>query len=197
VTIAIVDADAGNLRSLGNALATLRLEAKVVAEPPKARPETVILPGVGAFGHVAEVLRRRGWADWLPEALAKGTRVVGICLGMQLLFERSEESPGAAGLGLLSGSVRRLRAPKVPHIGWAPVRPALDACGDPGLPWGYFAHGYVAEPSDPSVVTAWARAGEEFPAAVRQENAVGVQFHPEKSQRPGLEYLRFLIGVTP
>jgi glutamine amidotransferase len=186
--IAIVDADAGNLRSLGNALAMLQLEAQVVSEPPKVRPETVILPGVGAFGHVAEALRRRGWAAWLPEALAAGTRVIGICLGMQLLFERSEESPGAAGLRLLRGSVRRLRAPKVPHIGWSPVRP--------GLSWAYFAHGYVAEPSDPSVVTAWARAGEVFPAAVRQGNAIGVQFHPEKSQRPGLEYLRLLIGVT-
>jgi glutamine amidotransferase len=196
VTLAIVDADAGNLRSLRNAIAALGLQSRILAEPPETRPNCVILPGVGAFGHVAGVLRERGWADWLPKALGAGTRVVGICLGMQLLFERSEESPGEAGLGILLGSVRRLRAPKVPHIGWAPVRPTSQASRAPALAWAYFAHGYVAEPTDPSVVTAWSRAGEEIPASVGKGNAVGVQFHPEKSQQPGLDYLRYLVGVT-
>lgn len=189
MTIAVVDTGVGNLRSLANALATIEFDSKILSEPPKTRPETVILPGVGAFGHVAESLSRRGWTRWLTEAVESGTRVIGICLGMQLLFERSEESPGSAGLGILRGSVRRLRSAKLPHIGWAPVPPILA--------WAYFAHGYVVEPSNPAIVTARARAGEEFPAAVRQGNVVGVQFHPEKSQRHGLLHLREMIGGAP
>ena len=191
MTIVVVDAAAQNLRSMRNALSKLGFEAQVADRPPDSLPEVVILPGVGAFGHVADILERRGWTAWLKGAVERGARLVGVCLGMQLFFESSEESPGAKGLGLFGGVVRRLKAPKVPHIGWAPVRPADG--NSPALPWAYFAHGYVAEPSDPSIVSAWSASGEAFPSVVARGNVVGVQFHPEKSQGPGLDYLKFLV----
>ncbi|MBI4565563.1 MAG: imidazole glycerol phosphate synthase subunit HisH [Planctomycetes bacterium] len=185
--ITIVDSGTSNLRSLQNALRRLGWESEVRQAPPSAA-STLILPGVGAFGHAAESLQLNGWHEWLRSAAASGARLVGICLGMQLLFESSEESPGAEGLGILKGRVRRLNARKVPHIGWARLR-GVDA-----LPWAYFAHSYVAEPADPSIVSGWARYGEEWPAVVRAGNVAGVQFHPEKSQGPGLAYLRTLLG---
>jgi imidazole glycerol-phosphate synthase subunit HisH len=193
--IAVVDAGSGNLRSLCNALRRNGLKPGVFQAPPASPPEVIILPGVGAFGHSADQLQRLGWDRALKDFVSAGSRLVGICLGMQLLFESSEESPGARGLGFLRGTVRRLDASraKVPHIGWESVRFA--EAPRAALPWAYFVHSFAVAPEDPSIVRAWAAHGQdEFPAVVSSGRFVGVQFHPEKSQGPGVDYLASLVG---
>lgn len=195
--VIVVDAGTGNLRSLTNALARVGFAAEVANVPPATPPRTLILPGVGAFGHAAEALARGGWMDFIPDAVRRGCRLVGICLGMQLLFERSEESPGVSGLGLMKGNVVRLDAAdaKVPHIGWSRLRFTRPHPDDRGLPWAYFVHSYAVRHGDDSVVTGWAKHGRrEFPASVAAGKVVGVQFHPEKSQGPGLAFLASLLG---
>ena len=194
--VTIVDAGTGNLRSLCNALTALGLESRVLREPPRDTAACLVLPGVGAFGHAVRALDERGWRSYLTRAAGAGSRIVGICLGLQLLFESSEESPGALGLGLLRGTVRRLdaSAAKVPHIGWSRLRPTGD---EPVPPWAYFVHSYAACPDQAAIVAAWAGHPEPFPAVVRRENLTGVQFHPEKSQGPGLAYLKTLLGGAP
>jgi imidazole glycerol-phosphate synthase subunit HisH len=193
--IAVVDAGSGNLRSLCNALRKKGLDPQVLQAPPASRPEVLLLPGVGAFGHAAEQLERLGWDRTLKEFVSAGSRIVGICLGMQLLFESSEESPGARGLGLLQGTVRRLDASraKVPHIGWETVRFVEEPAA--ALPWAYFVHSFAVAPGNPSIIKAWAaHGGREFPAVVSLDRITGVQFHPEKSQGPGVDYLAKLVG---
>lgn len=196
--IAVVDSGSGNLRSLCNALCSRGLEPQVLGTPPAERPEVLVLPGVGAFGHAASQLERLGWDCALKDFVAAGSRLVGICLGMQLLFESSEESPGARGLGFLEGDVRRLDGSlgKVPHIGWERLR--FETGGEPALEWAYFVHSFAVAPRDPSVVRAWAsHGGTEFPAVVSSGRVTGVQFHPEKSQGSGVDYLAGLVGGAP
>jgi len=195
--VVIVDVGTGNLRSLGNALGVLGVSYRVASEPPRECPGLFLLPGVGAFGHASRALGAGGWSGYLKEAVAAGSSVVGICLGLQLLFEASEESPGAPGLGLLGGRVRRLEAgeAKVPHIGWAQLRFSEGEPAGPRPKWAYFVHSYAVRPADTSAVTAWAdHGGRPFPAVVRKGRVVGVQFHPEKSQGEGLSYLAALVG---
>jgi glutamine amidotransferase len=180
----LFDTGAGNLHSLMRALAFVGVECTVEADPARlSGARLVVLPGVGAFGAAAERLapgRQR-----LRDALADGQPCLGICLGMQLLFERSEEGLGE-GLGLLAGDVVRLRTGRVPHMGWAPV----DGLGDM-----YFAHSFVCRPASEGVVTAWARhGGRAVPAIVKVRRTIGVQFHPEKSSTGGLELLRTLVA---
>ncbi len=194
--VTIVDMGTGNLRSLANAMSRIGLESRI-ARVPEELPGGgwILLPGVGAFGHAADFLNRQGWTEALQRAVAEGGRLLGICLGMQLLYETSEESPGSRGLGLLRGSVKRLdpsRA-KVPHIGWAELRskPNGDRLEYPR--WAYFVHSYAVNAADRETVVSWASHGEAFPAAVRQNRVWGVQFHPEKSQEGGLRFLRSLL----
>lgn len=196
--VQVVDAGVGNLRSLGNALTACGFDHDVRREPSGPLPDAIILPGVGAFGHAAKLLADVGWTDRLREARDAGVRIVGICLGMQLLYEASEESPGARGLGFLPGRVRRLDSSlaKVPHMSWARLNYAgPEDAGRPG--WAYFVHSYAAAPSDPSSVAATAVHPEAFPAVVARGNVVGVQFHPEKSQTPGVRYLKRLVEGLP
>jgi glutamine amidotransferase len=191
-----VDAGTGNLRSLGNALAALGVPFEVKAVPASDPPDVVLLPGVGCFGHAARRLDATGWTPFLKAWAGRGGALVGICLGLHLLFEASEESPGADGLGLLPGRVRRLsgRGAKVPHMGWARLEGAPAGSPEARLAWAYFVHSYAASPADETLVTAWARHGECFPAAVRQGAVAGVQFHPEKSQREGVAFLGALLA---
>jgi imidazole glycerol phosphate synthase glutamine amidotransferase subunit len=183
-TVAIVDYGAGNLGNARRAVAALGLPV-VMAGAPDDLPSDgpVLLPGVGAYGAAMERLAQRGLDAALRAAAAGGRRLVGICLGLQLLFETSEESGGAAGLGILGGRVRRLRsgALPLPHLGWCPVGPA-------GTPY-YFAHSFCVEPAEPDIVLASAEWGERFPAVVRQGSVVGFQFHPERSGEAGLALL--------
>lgn len=191
----IVDPGSGNLRSLGNALALLGVPFETRAEPPGPAPDVILLPGVGSFGHAMGRLDSSGWASFLSGWARAGGAIVGICLGLQVLFDESEESPGVRGLGLLAGGVRRLSSlkAKVPHMGWSRLEGAAAGSPEARLEWAYFVHSYAVEPVDEASVTAWARHGEVFPAAVRRGRIAGVQFHPEKSHRFGVAYLGDLL----
>ena len=192
--VTVFDYGAGNLHSLVKALAAPGVEVRVETDPAAAVRDTraLILPGVGAFGSAAA--RLAPGRDDMRAAIAGGLPCLGICLGMQLLFEDSEEGAGA-GLGVIPGAVRRLRARRVPQIGWN----ALEAGDDPllaasGLAVAYYANGFVCEPRDARVVRAWSRHEDDpFPAMVRAGGTVGVQFHPEKSSRRGIAFARAFL----
>ncbi|HEX5177116.1 MAG TPA: imidazole glycerol phosphate synthase subunit HisH [Chthoniobacteraceae bacterium] len=202
--IALIDYGSGNLRSVQNALRHEGADPVLASDPGHlhdAGADAVVLPGVGAFGDCVDGLRSRGlWAP-LQEWLSSGKPFLGICVGYQLLFEESEESPGVAGFGVFAGRVRRFSTPglKIPQIGWnrlqltAPPHPLWS--GLPPKPHVYFVHSYFPEPRDQSIVTARAEYGELFAAAVGRGNIAGVQFHPEKSQEVGLAILRNFVSA--
>lgn len=194
VTCTLFDYGAGNLHSLAKALEPA--VDRLVIEPDPARAvrgtDLLVLPGVGAFGLAAE--RLAPGRDAMRDAVAGGLPTLGICLGMQLFFDSSEEAPGA-GLGLLAGRVTRLRARRVPQIGWN----AVDTAGEPLLTVApladvYYANGFACRPADPALVTAWTTHEEDrFPAIVRHGAALGVQFHPEKSSAPGVAFVHAAV----
>jgi glutamine amidotransferase len=150
--------------------------------------DVLVLPGVGAFGQAASRLEHARRA--IRQAVQKGLPLIGICLGMQLLLDGSDEGAGP-GLGIIPGRVERLRARRVPQMGWNELTDSRDgAVNTAGLRWAYYANSYVASPADPSCVTAWSELdGMRFPAVVRAGTALGVQFHPEKSSRAGVAFL--------
>lgn len=191
--IALFDYGAGNLHSLGKALAETGHELCIESDPRRAiEADLLVLPGVGAFQPAAERL-----APALAEvrsAIEGGLPTIGICLGMQLLFDDSDEGSGR-GLGVIPGHVERIRSPRIPHIGWNTVDPvAGSALASTPLDVAYFAHSYVCRPRDEGVVTAWTtEGGDRFPSAVRAGSATGVQFHPEKSSREGVALLAALV----
>lgn len=193
MNIAILDYGSGNLHSLAKAAALAPATVRVAEDAAAAIRDTdlLILPGVGSF--TAAAARLAGaQRDTLRAAIADGLPVLGICLGMQLLFDESDEGPGQ-GLGIIEGRVTRLRAARVPQIGWNTV----DDAGDPmlaALRYVYYANGFVCRPSHTDCVTAWStHDGDRFPAAVRTGSVVGVQFHPEKSSAEGVRYLSEVI----
>lgn len=184
----------GNLRSVEKALERVGARAAIGADPDAVRAaDGLILPGVGAFPRAMERIRADGLDGLIAERATAGTPVLGICLGLQLLFERSEELGGAAGLGLLPGAVTRLDAPglKVPDIGWAPVRWERESPLTAGIasetPF-YLVHSFVARPAAEDVLGT-AEYGERFACVVERGNVFGVQFHPEKSSAAGLALL--------
>src|SRR5919201_6821003 len=193
--IALLNYGMGNLRSVEKALERVGAEPVVTADPEAAEAAAgLVLPGVGAFPKGIERIRALGLNELVADRLAAGVPLLGICLGMQLLFESSTELGGASGLGLLAGEVLELDAPglKVPHIGWEPVsfEPGCElAAGlEDGTPF-YFVHSYAAHPSDPADVAATAQWGERFACAVARPPIYGAQFHPEKSSSAGLRLL--------
>lgn len=188
--VLVVDYGVGNLHSLAKALGRGGHDVRIERSPATFQGvDAVVLPGVGAFGAAAAAFAP--CAPAFRAAIQCGLACLGICLGMQLLFEQSEEG-GGPGLGLLPGSVRRLRAARIPHMGWNAVEPgpAPDALFGTAPLVAYYANSYVAEPADDSAVIAWTQYdGERFPAAVRRGRVWGVQFHPEKSGEAGLRVL--------
>jgi imidazole glycerol-phosphate synthase subunit HisH len=195
--VALADFGTGNLHSLARALEAGGADVAVTRDSAGLLDaDAIVLPGVGAFGAAAHWLAATG--DALRTAVRRGRPCLGICLGMQLLFDSSEEGPGT-GLGVMAGRVRRLRAPRLPHMGWNEV----DMAGDPlfhGLDElvVYYANSYIAEPSRGSDVIAWTRYGDDrFPAAVRRDSVWGVQFHPEKSGTAGLALIRNFLAQVP
>jgi glutamine amidotransferase len=194
-SIAILDYGMGNLRSVEKALERLGVGAAITRDPAAARDfDGVVLPGVGAFPAAMVRVRELGLDALIAERLEAGVPVLGICLGLQLLFERSTEHNGADGLGLLPGEVTALEAPglKVPHIGWEPVRWTRHSELTEGLgeetPF-YFVHSFGIRPTEPSDVLGTAEWGERFACAVARPPLYGVQFHPEKSSAAGLRLL--------
>lgn len=198
VRVAVVDYRMSNLASVTKALE--RVGAVVtVASTAEALggADAVVLPGVGNFGQATERLAADGLDHAVRRSVAAGTPLLGICLGMQLLFDSSEESPGATGLGLIPGAVRRLRTPeKVPNVGWREAT-WQGVRGNDDTDAFYFNHSYACEPADLDQVLARSEHGVRFCAAAGTEAVMGVQFHPEKSSRAGLALLeRWLLRVA-
>ncbi len=192
----IVDYGAGNLRSVQKAFEHVGVDAVVGSDPRAlASAPGLVLPGVGAFGAAMEQLTVRGLIDPLLERIRAGVPFLGVCLGLQVLFEASEEDPGVAGLGVVRGDVRALPATvKVPHIGWNQVEPCIDSDLLDDIPYGsafYFVHSYAVVPRSPGDVLAMTDYdGVTFVSGVEAGNVVGVQFHPEKSSAIGLRFYR-------
>ena len=195
VTVGIVDYGMGNRRSVEKAFEHVGARAVISSDTTTlSATDGLVVPGVGAFPRAIESLRRLGLDEMLTERLALGTPVLGICLGMQLGLDRSEELGGAHGLGLLPGEVRLLEAGglKLPHIGWNEVTfsgPSPLLAGLPERCAFYHVHSYAAHPADPTDVLGTADYGETFVSAIQHGSFYGVQFHPEKSSAAGLRML--------
>jgi imidazole glycerol-phosphate synthase subunit HisH len=191
--IVIIDYGMGNLRSVQKAIEAVGSAAHVTSDPDQVRRASkVILPGVGAFADAIAELNRTGLGDAFREAVVAGKPCLGVCLGLQLLFDVSEEDGEHAGLGLLPGRVVRFAARpnlKVPHMGWNTLRICRHAPLFLGLepsPYVYFVHSYHARPDNPDDVAAVSEYPDPFPAVVWRDNLMACQFHPEKSQATGL-----------
>lgn len=199
--IAVVDYGMGNRRSVEKALQRVGADAFVSRDPAQLRAaDGLLLPGVGAFPAAMRTIEELGLDALLHERAAAGVPLFGSCMGMQLLFECSEEHGGAQGLGLLRGDVRRLRAPglKLPHIGWSEVRWERDSPLSTGLPrpaFLYHVHSFVVHPAEQDVVFGTAEYGELFPAVVGRGNVFGAQSHPEKSSAHGLALLGNFVRI--
>lgn len=195
--IAIIDYDAGNLKSVEKALLSLGQEVLVTRERSELlAADKVILPGVGNFGDAMEKLKAYGLVDVIREIAQQGKPFLGICLGLQLLFERSEEAPGVEGLGILKGEIVRIPDTpglKIPHIGWNSLTLQNDGRlfrGVEGEPYVYFVHSYYLKAEDPQIVKAATEYGTLIHASVEQGNVFACQFHPEKSSQVGLKLLK-------
>lgn len=200
--VAIVDYGAGNIKSVENAVRYLGHEAVLTRDPAVIlSADHVILPGVGAFGDAMTRLSRYGLDEVLRKAAASGIPFLGICLGLQLLFESSEESPGAEGLGILKGHILRIpdgEGRKVPQIGWNDLTYPNPGRLFTGLPEGsyvYFVHSYYLRAADPSIVTACTQYGVRIDASVESGNVFACQFHPEKSEAAGMKILQNFLMI--
>lgn len=198
--IAIVDVCSGNLRSVERALEHVGGEVVVTRDPDVVRrADKIVVPGQGAFGVFMRGLAERGLGEVLREAIAAGVPYLGICLGLQVLFEHSEEGD-VAGLGVLRGNVIRFRPSdptlKVPHMGWNAVTKKRPVAGLSDGDYVYFVHSYYVAPADPAIVALEATHGITFCAAIQSANLFACQFHPEKSQGVGLGLLRTFVEAA-
>ncbi|MBO5176842.1 MAG: imidazole glycerol phosphate synthase subunit HisH [Lachnospiraceae bacterium] len=194
--IAIIDYDAGNLKSVEKALLFLGEEAKITSDAEEILgADKIILPGVGAFGDAMEKLNTRGLSEVIREAVRRKIPLLGICLGLQLLFEASEESPGVDGLSVLKGKIIRIpdkEGYKVPHIGWNSLKINPESKLFAGIPedaYVYFVHSYYLQAEEP-IVAAQTDYVVDIHAAVEKEHVFACQFHPEKSGEIGLKLLK-------
>ena len=212
--IAIIDYQMGNLRSVEKAFLKVGGDATVTSDKNKIRrAKKVVLPGVGAFGDGMKELRKASFAEVIKDSIKEGKPFFGVCLGMQLLFEKSEEAPGVNGLGILEGAVKKFRFPKrytlnairykVPHMGWNQLRVKgqglrvkeniLNSIDD-GV-YVYFVHSYYCAPKDKNIITATTDYGINFASMIQKNNIYGCQFHPEKSQDAGLKILEKFVKL--
>ena len=201
--IALIDYDAGNIRSVEKALAALGEETEVTRDAERIlAADRVILPGVGSFGDAMGKLHSFQLVDVIKETIRRKTPFLGICLGLQLLFERSEESPGVEGLGILKGEILRIPEKdglKIPHIGWNSLtfpNPGRLFEGIEENSFVYFVHSYYLKAAEPSIVTAETEYGTLIHASVEKDNVFACQFHPEKSSSVGLSILKNFISLT-
>jgi imidazole glycerol-phosphate synthase subunit HisH len=205
--IAVVDYGVNNLKSVVRALAASGHQASLTTDPRDIlAAERVLVPGVGNFGQASRTLDRTGLGDAIRDAAAQGRPVMGICLGLQLFFELSEEAPEARGIGLLSGRVRRFdTALPVPHVGWSLVdltdagrrHSMLGSIFGEGPRFFYHVHSYHPADVPPDSVLGTGEYDQVFPTIVGRDNVVGAQFHPEKSQRAGIELLDAFVRWRP
>ena len=200
--VAVIDYGMGNRRSVEKALEHVGAEARITADPDYLRhADGLVLPGVGAFPQAMRNLDDLGLPELIHELVGRTKPLLGICLGMQLLFDTSTEIVPTRGLGLIGGEVTRLESGdrRIPHIGWNEVRferPCALTAGLPnaGCPF-YHVHSFAARPRDADTVVGTTEYGERFATIVGRENVFGVQFHPEKSSRHGLTMLRDFVGI--
>lgn len=195
MTVAIINYGMGNLRSVEKAFAYLGFEAEITEDPNIIlKAQKVVLPGVGAFGEGMKELHSRKLLSVIMDVVRQNKPFLGICLGLQLLFDSSEEAPRVQGLGILPGTVKRFPyGLTVPHIGWNQIHIRRDSPLLKNIPdnsYFYFVHSYYVVPADDSVVAATTDYNIEFASLISWNNVFGTQFHPEKSQRLGLEMLR-------
>lgn len=200
--IAIIDYDAGNIKSVEKAITSLGEKVILTRSPEEIlAAEKVILPGVGAFGDAMEKLHNYGLVEVIQEVTRKNTPFLGICLGLQLLFERSEESVGVDGLGILKGEIVRIPDKpdlKIPHIGWNSLKFPKEGRLFKGIKedaYVYFVHSYYLKAEDESIVTATTDYSTLIHASVEQGNVFACQFHPEKSSEVGLTILKNFLAV--
>ncbi len=201
--IAMIDYDAGNIKSVEKAMISLGEEIVITRDADTIlSADGVILPGVGAFGDAMEKLHSYGLVDVIHKCVDKGTPFLGICLGLQLLFESSEESPGVEGLHVLEGKILRIpdgEGIKVPHIGWNDLSFPNEGKLFKGLAensYVYFVHSYYLKAEDEKIVTAATEYGTHIHASVEKDNVYACQFHPEKSSEVGLQILKNFIDIT-
>ena len=199
---AIIDYDAGNIKSVEKALLKLGEEAVITRDKETIlNADRVILPGVGSFGEAMTKIRAYGLEEVIQEVVQKGIPFLGICLGLQLLFEKSGESENIKGLGILPGEILRIpdkAGIKIPHIGWNSLtfpNPGRLFAGVPGESYVYFVHSYYLKAGDEKIVTAATEYGTTIHASVEQGNIFACQFHPEKSSRVGLQILKNFIEI--
>ena len=210
--IAVIDYGMGNLRSVQKALEVVGAKTILTSKPGDLkRCEKIVFPGVGAFGDAMKELKRRGLIRPIKDAIKEGKPFLGLCLGLQLLFEKSEEAPGVKGLGVLKGGVKRFRLKaclpagrglKVPHMGWNNIKEARGKGQGarilkniPNNSYMYFVHSYYVKPKDRKVILTTTDYGIEFVSGIAKENIYGLQFHPEKSQALGLKILENFVRL--
>ncbi len=203
--IAVIDYGMGNLRSVQKALCAVGAKVRIVSGPAGLKKcDKLVFPGVGSFGAAMKELRRRGLVDAIKEAISEGKPFLGLCLGMQLLFERSDEAPGVKGLCVLDGEVKKFRyvGLKVPHMGWNTISRSSHSRsvtrgilnGIPDNSFMYFVHSYYVKPEDSAIAVTSTDYGIRFTSGVISGNIYGFQFHPEKSQSLGLRVLKNFTG---
>lgn len=200
--IAIIDYDAGNIRSVEKALQFLGQEVKITRDREEILgADKVVLPGVGSFGDAIGKLHQYGLVEVIRQVAEKKTPFLGICLGLQLLFERSDESPGVEGLGILKGEILRIpegEGRKIPHMGWNSLELRNQGrlfAGISGEPYVYFVHSYYLKARDEQIVKATTEYGVTIHASVEQDNIFACQFHPEKSSDTGLKILKNFVEL--
>lgn len=197
--IAIIDYGAGNLRSVQKAFEYIGADAIVTSDKKDIlTADRVVLPGVGAFGDCVEALRKDGLDECIYEVTDKGTPFLGICLGLQMLFETSEETPEATGLGIFKG--KNIRIPdspglKIPHMGWNSIELCKESKILENNSFVYFVHSYYLNTDEENLVSAYTEYGERLAIAVERDNVFATQFHPEKSGDVGMEILRKFIAL--
>ncbi|MBI4325428.1 MAG: imidazole glycerol phosphate synthase subunit HisH [Chloroflexi bacterium] len=200
--IALIDYGAGNLRSVEKALRYLEAEVRLAARPEELREASaVVLPGVGAFDDCVHALQRQELLSAIRDFIARGRPFLGICVGYQALFEKSEEFNSCApGLGIFKGKVVRFSdrsGLKVPQIGWNQIEIAQPDCpilqGIPDGTFFYFVHSFFPQPADPSIIATRTTYGESFASSIWRDNVFATQFHPEKSQKAGLQLLKNFV----
>lgn len=201
--VAIIDYDAGNIKSVEKAISFLGKEAVISRDPEVIlNAEHVILPGVGSFGDAMEKLDGYGLIPIIRQVVEKRTPFLGICLGLHLLFEKSDERPGVEGLGILPGKIKRIpneKGLKIPHIGWNSLKFSGSGrlfYGLPNQPYVYFVHSYYLEAKDADIVTATTEYGVAIHASIEKDNIFACQFHPEKSSEVGLKMLDNFLQIN-
>lgn len=190
MTLAVINYGGGNIRSVKNMLESLDCDYKIASTPEDIEyADKIILPGQGHFGQVMNALKEKGLDEAIKKRINDGAKFLGICVGIQILFETSEESPDIKGLGLLKGSVVKFTEGKVPQIGWNKLETTANnsyLSND----YVYFVNSYYVKPSDESVVSAYADYHIKFPASVEYKNITAFQFHPEKSGEIGYSFIK-------